>query len=205
MRDLTDRDLWARAGDGDEVAFGALFERYARSVYNFCFRRTGDWAMAEDLTSVVFLQAWRHRHESLRGDSVLPWLLGIAVNVLRDHIRSLHRFRRALERVPEPLHAPDFADDLAKRLDDERDIRRLLDIVGRLPRPHQEVLACSWSGLSYEEIALALGLPIGTVRSRLSRARERLRELAAASGHYLDDEPTLARAALDRSKEVVEP
>ncbi len=204
MRDLADRDLWARAGHGDEAAFGAVFERHARSVYNFCFRRTADWALAEDLTSVVFLQAWRHRDEVLRDDSVLPWLLGIATNVLRDHLRSLRRFRRTLERVPEALDTPDFADDLAKRLDDERAMHRVLRLLKKLPLTHQEVLACSWSGLSYEEIALALDLPIGTVRSRLSRARERLRELAAADGHYLIDEPVLAGAALDPPMEVEE-
>ncbi len=204
MRDLADRDLWARAGHGDEAAFGAVFERHARSVYNFCFRRTADWALAEDLTSVVFLQAWRHRDEVLRDDSVLPWLLGIATNVLRDHLRSLRRFRRTLERVPEPLDTPDFADDLAKRLDDERAMHRVLRLLKKLPLTYQEVLACSWSGLSYEEIALALDLPIGTVRSRLSRARERLRELAAADGHYLIDEPALAGAALDPPMEVEE-
>jgi len=76
MGDLGERDLWALAGAGDPAAFGALFERHARSVYNFCFRRTADWSVAEDLTSVVFLQAWRHRGDPLRADSVRPMLLG---------------------------------------------------------------------------------------------------------------------------------
>lgn len=204
MDHLTDRKLWARVGGGDREAFGVLFDRHARSVYNFCFRRVADWAIAEDLTSVVFLQAWRHRWEPLRGDSVLPWLLGIAVNVLRDHVRSLRRFRRALERMPPPLDVPDFAEELAGRMDDERLMRRLLKVLQKLPSPDQDVLLCSWSGLSYDEIALALNLPVGTVRSRLHRARGRLRELAPPIGHYLREEPTLARAALDESKEVEE-
>lgn len=205
MRHLADRDLWAIAADGDGAAFGVLFERHAKSVYNFCFRRTADWALAEDLASVVFLQAWRHRHMPLRGESALPWLLGVALNVLRDHHRSLRRFHHALRRVPLPTEVPDFADDLARRIDDEREMREVLAIVARLAVRDQDVLFCSWSGLSYEEIAAALDLPVGTVRSRLSRAKARLRELAGANGHYLSEEPTVARAALDRPKEVEEP
>ncbi|MFN2589205.1 MAG: RNA polymerase sigma factor [Actinomycetota bacterium] len=198
--DPADRALWILVRNGDREAFGVLFERHAKAVYNFCFRRVADWAVAEDLTSVVFLQAWRHRLEPLRGDSVRAWLMGIAVNVLRDHIRALRRFRTALERIPPPLETPDFAQAVAERMDDERQMRRLLRIVQRLPLPSQEVLLCSWSGLSYEEIAAALSLPVGTVRSRLHRARDRLRELAASDGHYLDDEPALAGTALNEGE-----
>jgi RNA polymerase sigma factor (sigma-70 family) len=204
MREFSDRDLWALAGSGDRVAFGELFDRYARRVYNFCFRRTADWALAEDLTSVVFLQAWRHRATPLRGESALPWLLGVAVNVLRDHQRSLRRFHETLKRVPPASNTPDFAEDVAERIDDERAIRELLSIMTQLPTSDQEVLSCSWAGLSYEDIALALDLPIGTVRSRISRAKTRLRELAAASGHYLIEETPLARGTQE-PEEVGEP
>src|SRR2546428_11033925 len=173
MRDLADRELWALAGSGDGAAFGALFERHAKSVYNFCFRRTADWALAEDLTSVVFLQAWRHRAEPLRADSALPWLLGIAVNVLRDHRRALRRCRRALERVPPPLEIPDFAADLAERMDDERTMRRVGQVMGGLPAPDQDVLLGSWGGLPYEEIAGAPRVPNGPPRSPPSPAPAR--------------------------------
>ena len=61
MGQATDGDLWRRAVDGEPDAFGVLFERHAQAVYNYLFRRTADWALAEDLTSVVFLEAWRRR------------------------------------------------------------------------------------------------------------------------------------------------
>lgn len=203
MRKLSDQEIWTLAGRGDEAAFGELFERHARAVYNFCFRGTADWAVAEDLTSVVFLQAWRHRGTPLERESVLPWLLGVAVNVLRDHHRSLRRFRGALERVPPPVDAPDFADDVAGRIDDERAMRKLLAIAAQLHPRDKDVLQCAWSGLSYEEIGTTLDVPVGTVRSRLSRAKARFRELATANGLSLGEGPTLARATVDRAEEEV--
>jgi RNA polymerase sigma-70 factor (ECF subfamily) len=203
MRKLSDQEIWTLAGRGDEAAFGELFERHARAVYNFCFRRTADWALAEDLTSVVFLQAWRHRGTRLERESALAWLLGVAVNILRDHHRSLRRFRRALERVPPPIDAPDFADDVAGRIDDERAMRELLAIVAQLPSRDQDVLLCAWSGLSYEEIGTTLDVPVGTVRSRLSRAKARFREIASANGFSLDEGPSLAGATIDRVEEEV--
>ena len=185
----TDADLWRRAAAGEGDAFGVLFERHARRVYNYCFRRTADWALAEDLTSVVFLEAWRRRDDvRLEHEEALPWLLGVATNVLRNRGRSLRRHRAALERL-QPERTPDFADEVDARLDDERAMRSLLHAVAKLPRRDQDVLAlCVWAGLSYEEAAVALDVPVGTVRSRLARARSRLRELGERGGHERDDE-----------------
>jgi RNA polymerase sigma factor (sigma-70 family) len=168
----TDRQLLRNA---DPASFGTLFERHGAAIYNYCFRRTADWSAAEDLTSVVFLEAWRKRKEvRLQGDSLLPWLYGVATNVLRNRSRSLRRYRAALERVPRGVEA-DFADDVAGRLDDERQMRAVLEAVRQLPKREQDVFAlCAWSELSYEEAAVALGVPLGTVRSRLARARARL-------------------------------
>ena len=106
MGQPTDGDLWRRAVDGEPDAFGVLFERHGRAVYNYLFRRTADWALAEDLTSVVFLEAWRRRKDvRLEAELALPWLFGIATNVLRNSRRSQWRHRAALERLPRE-HAP---------------------------------------------------------------------------------------------------
>jgi RNA polymerase sigma factor (sigma-70 family) len=188
----TDRELWDRATAGDPAGFGALFERHARSVYNYCFRRTADWAAAEDLTSVVFLEAWRKRDAvRLEGEVALPWLLGVATNVLRNRWRSERRHRAALARLPLE-RAGAFADDADARLDDERQMRTALRSLATLRRAERDVVAlCAWQGLSYDEAALALGVPVGTVRSRLSRARARLRELDRLSGHDHDTETSV--------------
>jgi RNA polymerase sigma factor (sigma-70 family) len=194
----TDAELWRAAARGETSAFGVLYERHARAVYNFCFRRTADWAMAEDLTSIVFLEAWRRRGDvRLKDGRALPWLLGVAVNVLRNRRRSERRHRAALERLPIP-RSVDFAEDADGRLDDERRMRATLRTIAKLPRREQEVLAlCAWAGLSYEDAALALGLPVGTVRSRLSRARARVRELMSAGGHETDGDQLAVHEAYE--------
>ena len=162
----------------DPQAFGDLFERHASDIYGFCFRRTGDGRASEDLAQAVFLEAWRRRDEvELAPEDVRPWLFGVALNLVRNQRRSLRRHQAALARLPRPRSDADLGDDLAQRLDDEQRARDALDRFRRLRRREQDVIAlCAWAELSYDEAATVLGVPVGTVRSRLARARARLTE-----------------------------
>lgn len=176
--------LRTRVRAGDQDAFAALFEQNARAVYNHAFRLTGNWSTAEDVVSLTFLEAWRLRG-TIRpeGDSLLPWLLGIAVNVARNVSRATRRHQAAMNRVPAVPDVPDFADELAGRLDDTARLEVVRTALGSLRRGEREVIAlCVWADLTYAEAAEALGVPVGTVRSRLSRARRRLQEAALHSG-----------------------
>ncbi|MFD8550660.1 RNA polymerase sigma factor [Streptomyces fradiae] len=166
---------------GDPDALGELYDEHARVLYRYALRVTGDWAEAEDVVSATFLEAWRGRGK-LRpeGDGLRPWLLGIATNVMRRNARSRRRREVALARVPERGSVPDFADDLVTHLADAEHLRAAHAALARLRRRDREVFTLVvWAGLDYAAAAEALGVPVGTVRSRLSRARTRLRELTA--------------------------
>ncbi|MFI6874569.1 RNA polymerase sigma factor [Streptomyces sp. NPDC050400] len=173
----SDRELWARAVDGDREAFGRIFDRHGKAVYNYLFRRTADWAEAEDLTSTVFLHAWRRRSETvLDRDSALPWLLGVADRLLSNTRRRLRRAEALLRRLVSHDEAVgDHADRVVGRVDDERRMSDIHRALARLPRHEREVVElCVWSGLDQQAAAVALGVAVGTVKSRLHRARRRL-------------------------------
>lgn len=188
MGEPTDSELWERAAAGEPAAFGVLYERHARAIYNYLFRRSADWSLAEDLTSVVFLDAYcRRATVEIDEGKVLPWLYGVATNVLRNQRRSLRRHAEALRRLPPPEPQLGIAGEAAERVDAARRMRSVLAALQELPQSDRDVIAlCLWSELSYEDAAVALGVPIGTVRSRLSRARSRLAELVVGSGRALD-------------------
>jgi len=172
-----DLQLWERARAGDADAFGDLYERHARAVQSYCLWRTADLLGAEDATATVFLEAWRKRQRlTLSTDSAAPLLLGIANNVVHRQWRSQRRYRDVLEKVRNVGHVPsDVEAEAIARLDAIQRLRAGGEAIRRLPRREREVLAMlAWSDLSYGEIAAALELPIGTVRSRLARARSRL-------------------------------
>jgi RNA polymerase sigma-70 factor (ECF subfamily) len=198
--DATDQQLWGEAVAGSPAAFGLIFERHAKAVYNFCFRRTASWSLAEDLTSEVFLLAWRRRREvvfTVEDGSVLPWLYGVALNLLRNRRRSERRATVALARLDPTAAESDFSDEIVGRLGDERRMRDVLSVFDRLAPHEQEVLAlCVWAGLSYDDCAVALGVPVGTVRSRLARARAHLVELVASGGHERNGERALGTCGL---------
>jgi RNA polymerase sigma factor (sigma-70 family) len=200
-----DAVLWQRVVAGDHEAFGELFDRYAGAVYTYLFRRLGNWAEAGDLTSAVFLQAWRRRSEVVFDrDSALPWLLGVANGLLRNATRARQRhaalLARIRDRAPDPAAAgADHADAVADRLDTERKMAGLRAAVARLPRREREVIElCVWAGLDQAAAAVALNIRPGTVKSRLHRARRSLaRELGEEA---LCPPPTASRRGCDRCR-----
>ncbi|MDG4781398.1 RNA polymerase sigma factor [Micromonospora sp. WMMD961] len=170
----------SRIRAGDTEAFGELFDEHADAVRRHAVWSGSDPSLADDVVSLTFLEAWRIR-ESLRpdGDTLRPWLLGIATNVLRNRRRAARRHREALRRLPTGDTVPDFADEVVGRMHDADQVAAAVAALRALRRADREVfLLCVWSQLDYVAAAEALGVPVGTVRSRLSRARSRLRALA---------------------------
>ncbi|MBO1333366.1 RNA polymerase sigma factor [Streptomyces sp. VRA16 Mangrove soil] len=158
--------------------FAALFDRYADAVHHYAARRLGPEA-AEDVMAETFTTAFRQRHRyDLSRPDARPWLFGIATNLVGRHRRAEARRFKALSRVPEPVEHEEPVADLAVSRAGARGLRReLAAALAALPRRQRDVvLLVAWTDLSYEEAAEALGIPVGTVRSRLSRARSTLRE-----------------------------
>jgi RNA polymerase sigma-70 factor (ECF subfamily) len=177
-----DPSLRDRVRASDPDAFAELFDAHAPTVYRYASGLTGNWSAAEEVVSLTFLEAWRLRQTVTRdGGSLRPWLLGIAVNVIRNQARAARRHQAAMSRIAPAPDLPDFAEELSERLDDRDRLAALRAAVRALPPRERDVLICVWSGLDSTEAAQALGVPQGTVRARLSRARRRLRALGAAA------------------------
>jgi RNA polymerase sigma-70 factor (ECF subfamily) len=194
VEDQSTADPWHRARLGDPEAFTAIYDTHHDAVYNYAYRRSGSWERAEDVVSVVFLELWRGRDKVIHeADSVLPWLLGIANNVLRHQWRSAFRYHRLLARLPRAEPEDDHAERVAHRVDASRQIRRVESALSRLTEREREAFSlCVIGGVTYADAASVLGVPVGTVRSRIARARERLRTTLGA-----DHETALAMSRSD--------
>lgn len=175
----SDASLWQRAAAGNKAAFGELFERHAQAVWNHAYRLTGSWSVAEDLTSITFMTAWRKLGETtLVRDSALPWLYAVAGNLARSEYRSSGRFARMLRRVPTQDLIEDHAESVAAKIDGETRMRVVLAAVAKLPKSERQVVElCLIGELSTAEAAELLGIEEVSIRSRISRARARLRRI----------------------------
>jgi RNA polymerase sigma factor (sigma-70 family) len=186
--DVVDLDVVAvRASLSDPHRFGEIFERHHAVLWTYIARVAGRDA-ADDLAGEVFTVAFRRRDtfDATRGQ-VRSWLYGIATNLVHTRLRTEQRAARAFLRAatePRRDHDPiESVDDAAHLADVSRRLQRALAALDRNDR--ELIVLFAWEQLSYVELADVLGVPIGTVRSRLSRARSRLRELLDGSGELL--------------------
>jgi RNA polymerase sigma factor (sigma-70 family) len=171
------------ASKAEPASFGELFDRYADEIYRYIARRLGG-DVAPDLAAEVFLIAFRGRggFEPSLG-LVRPWLYGIAIKVIGRHHRGEMRRNRAFARLPQAPEGESFEDRAAERLDAQKLAPDLARALTRLSTAERDLLLLvAWADLSYDEAAQALGMPPGTVRSRMHRLRVKLRGLLEIDG-----------------------
>jgi RNA polymerase sigma factor (sigma-70 family) len=157
-------------------AFATLYDRHATALHRFVTRRLGA-AFADDIVAECFLAAFRYRdkYDLSRADA-RPWLYGIAANVIGKHRRAEVRLLRALARTGIDPDTVNHADQIESRVVASAAHRALSGALAALsPGDREVLLLIAWADLSYDEIAEALSIPVGTVRSRLNRARRKTR------------------------------
>lgn len=180
--DDADAEL-VRASLDDPQRFAEVFARHHLAVWRY-LARLGGRESADDLAGDVFVAAFaqRTRFDHRRG-TVRAWLYGIATNLFRTNARSNARRRTAFGRTAaERTDAVSPIEAVEGALAGSQELERVRGMIGLLSEAHREVLVLvAWEGLSYEEVAVVLNVEVGTVRSRLARARGELRGLTAES------------------------
>jgi RNA polymerase sigma factor (sigma-70 family) len=164
--------------------FAEVFDRHAATIHRYLARRIGP-AVADDLLADTFLAAFeqRQRYDPACVDA-RPWLYGIATNLLRRHHRSEARQYRAFARTGVDPVQQGHAEAVTARVAAEAAVRTLVAVLAELPaRDRDMLLLVAWEQLSYAEVATALDIRLGTVRSRLHRARRRLQAALRDAGH----------------------
>lgn len=180
---LDEATVWASAITGDADAFASMYDLHRDRVFGHALRLTRSAHDAEDATAMVFLEAWRKRRSVRVVDgSIVAWLLVTTNFVSRNLQRSVNRYANALAKLPPSPDALDHADEIGERLDRASREGVVRDAFARLNRADQDIITlCVLEEFSGQEAAAALGIPVGTVKSRLSRAKQRLGTLTTAS------------------------
>lgn len=179
MAQSTDQELVRRVRKGDRAAFDLLFTRYQHRIHHLVSRYVRDPEEVLDVAQEAFIKAWRALPQ-FRGDSQFyTWLYRIAVNCAKNHLASRDRRPPSLDfdlddedagPLPERLHDPDDPEALAAK--DELEQAIFAAVAGLPDDLRTAITLCEFDGLSYEEIAVVMECPVGTVRSRIFRARE---------------------------------
>lgn len=165
--------------------FARVFDRYYAAIHGYVARRLGP-SLADDLASETFLTAFarRDRYDLERADA-RPWLFGIASNLVARHHRAEQRRYRAMARTGVDEVSEGHADQVVVRLDATARQSVLAAVLSEVPAKDREVLLLvAWAELTSEQVGQALGIPAGTARSRLHRARQRVRTALERAGHH---------------------
>lgn len=170
----SDEALHRRLVDGDLEAFDELFERYAAHLLGFIRHELADSAEADDVLQEVFLAVLRQRGSGAAARSVRAWLFEVARHLCLNRARSGRRGARAKAEAASLLAVP--APHLDQALEQHQRVASLHTALGRLPAPMGALYRLRASGLSYSEMAEVLGVPLGTVKSRMHELLTRLRE-----------------------------
>lgn len=177
MEEISERDFVSRAKKGDKSAFEALVLKYQRKIYFLCYRIINDHDSADDLAQETFVKAYFMLNSFHDGKPFYPWLRKIAINLTLNHMRrkrrevmlSNHNLKRSGISNPfiEEKNSLYYENSIKKRIEEE---------ILSLPLDQKAVFVLRYyEELSYEEISKVLKIPIGTVMSRLNRAREKLK------------------------------
>lgn len=166
---LSDEEAWAEALAGRGHAFGEVFDRHRARLYRHSRGLAPSWSDADDVVAVTFLEAWRKRNDIQFVDgSMLPWLLRTATFTASNLTRAVRRYKAALRRLP----LGDTQPDHSEQLDDGDAVTALR---GLSPIDQEVLTLCVLEGISAEDAARIMSVRIGTIKSRLSRAKARLR------------------------------
>lgn len=168
--------------------FARLYDRHAAEIHRYVMRRLGD-SHADDITAQTFLIAFRNRARyDVARASARPWLYGIAGNLIGSHRRSEVRALRALARTGVDPVAESWSERADERVTAEASQQALAGAIAALPGKDRHVLLLvAWADFTYQECADALGVPVGTVRSRLNRARRKMRTALGADPTLVSD------------------
>lgn len=182
VRTPADEELFQRVNEGDDVAFDMIVKRYKLRLINFVFRFVHDSDMSEELVQETFLRVFRERKNYERISNFSTWIFTIAGNLAKSELRRRKRWRFFSLDQQEPEEGAEFEIPDESRLPDrlahdrmiKRAVEEAMDTLS--PKYRQAVILRDIQGFAYEEIAEIIGCPVGTVKSRVNRARLRLQE-----------------------------
>lgn len=194
---MAEKELIARAKAGDQDAFGQLVLAHQNKVYTICVHMVTDREEAADLAQEAFLKAWRSLSTFQEESSFATWMHRLTTNVCLDFLRKQIRRQNistavSLDDEDSGWHEPaDHSQDPQKHLEREERKQALTRALGELPEHHRQMLLMrEVAGMSYQEIADALNADLGTIKSRISRARERLRKILLRDGNFFSEKPS---------------